>query len=46
MAELERQLGLASARQAVGQVSQLGAEYKETEAELNEALAAWTIMVE
>ncbi|NLE45790.1 MAG: ABC-F family ATP-binding cassette domain-containing protein [Chloroflexi bacterium] len=46
MAELERQLSVASTQQAVDHVTQLGLEYEAAEAELNETLAAWTALAE
>jgi ATP-binding cassette subfamily F protein 3 len=39
--QLEAQLAAASAQQEVERVSQLGTEYNQVEAELNELLAAW-----
>jgi ATP-binding cassette subfamily F protein 3 len=42
LAQLEGQLTVASERQAVERVRQLGAEYSQVEAELDTLLAAWT----
>jgi ATP-binding cassette subfamily F protein 3 len=44
-AQLEAQLAVASERQEVGRVRQLGAEYRQVEAELDTLLAAWTDVV-
>jgi len=42
---LEAQLAVASERQEVGRVRQLGAEYRQVEEELDTLLASWTDVV-
>jgi ATP-binding cassette subfamily F protein 3 len=44
-AQLEAQLAVASERQEVGRVRQLGAEYRQLEQELDTLLASWTDVV-
>jgi ATP-binding cassette subfamily F protein 3 len=44
-AQLEAQLAVASERQEVGRVRQLGAEYRQLEEELDTLLASWTDVV-
>ena len=44
-AQLEAQLAVASERQEVGRVRQLGAEYRQVEEELDTLLASWTDVV-
>jgi ATP-binding cassette subfamily F protein 3 len=44
-AQLEAQLAVASERQQVGRVRQLGAEYRQIEEELDTLLASWTDVV-